>query len=312
MTPTDTHDPFDEELALPAFEDALWAALRAEHARTRRRVVRRDRASGVVGGRRRGTAADPPIVVPVDAPRRRHRALRRGLAAAAVVAVLAGVGAVVADDGDDPRTVAGPSTTDAPTTTSAPAPLEDRIVIALDEAAAASVTATEERRGGVLVQQSWGDDVSGGRRILRYGEDEKALFDLGPADAPLPGGARLVEVVLRAVDHCFRQWSVAPGALIGGPLGDLARAVERGDLQPDGTAVVEDRELLVLRPVARSYEVDPETGLPDLDGEPARVRGRRDAGHLPRPRDAPARAGEVGDRDRHRDDHLVPAPPAPS
>jgi len=196
MTATDTPD--SPEIALPAFEDALWAALRAEHARAR--------ATGSPISSTSTTddveVLDPtPVVVPVDAPGRQRRALRRVLAAAAAVAVLAGIGVVAATRGDDGgTTVAGPST-ESPTTE--PLTIEEQAAAAMAPIEYSSVSVEDSYEDGVLVSRRWTDTLSFASRTVWYDADGDPTGETGVA-VPPTGEEPPREGVW--VDHCRRQW----------------------------------------------------------------------------------------------------------
>ncbi|HEX7131555.1 MAG TPA: hypothetical protein VF228_03225 [Iamia sp.] len=251
MTPTDT--PAPDEIALPAFEEALWSALRAEHAR----------AGESTANASTSTADDVEVLDPAPnaAPMVRRRA-RRALAVAAAVAVLGASAVLAARAGggdDDGTTVVRPVATD-PTTTLAP---EAQLAADLRELMLTTVVATESRVQGRLVRRGWADDVSGTRHGIEYGPDgETPEFELGLAEAPDPDGGFVANPLLRAVDHCSGQWSESAGPNMSSELRGLADQLDRGSAVIDGTDVVDGREMLVVRPVSSRFEIDPETGEP--------------------------------------------------
>jgi hypothetical protein len=224
MTPIDTDL---DEVALPTFEDDLWTALRAEHARCSR-------------GSHRG---------------------RRLLAAAAVVAVLAGVGGVVATGvarDDDPTTIAGPST-ETPTT-AAPLSLEERASAAMLAAIDETIVRTDgtDMAGGPLV--GFTDARTGAQRHVWYGPDGRVLGEQGSSGIPEPGSSEDPGGAI--VDHCARTfqdgWGMRSGTVLDSVGGDMGNGI----WVADGTEVVDGRELIRLRTWAEPDmpPPDPDTG----------------------------------------------------
>jgi hypothetical protein len=239
---TDTHD----EIALPAFEDALWSALRAEHARATAPST--------------SPADEVEVLDPLAAPPRRPL-VRRALAAAAAVALLGAAAVLAVRAGDDGGAAdVGPVATEADPTTTTLAP-EARLADALRELTTTHVVATDERVDDRLVRQSWSDDTSGTRHGIEYREDgERPRFELGLATGPDPEAGLLANPPMRAIDHCARQWAASGGPNLSSDLRRLADDLDEGRAVVDGTEVVAGRELLVVRPVSTRLEIDPETG----------------------------------------------------
>lgn len=248
MTPTDTPD----EVALPAFEDALWAALRAEHAAQAATAVPPSSTSTTDevevlddDGPDGDALARPPVVVPVDAGRRRHRALRRALAAAAAVAVLAGIGVVASTAGDDgTTTIAGPSTEAPPALT-----IEEQARRVLAPLADTTVSIEETYEDGVLVARRWSDARSGSTRTVWYDAAGRPTGELGPTVPPgddLPGEAAWV-------DHCRSEWGVEPVAVLqSSELEVVVEDLGLGALVSDGREAVDGRERVRLRAVTEA------------------------------------------------------------
>jgi hypothetical protein len=247
MTPTDTPD----DLALPAFEDALWAALRAEHAAQARPLAPPSSTSTTdeVEVLDDDGFAGPPVVVPVDAGRRRHRALRRALAAAAAVAVLGGIGVVASTAGDDGTTaIAGPST-EAPEEIG----IEEQARRALDPLAFDSVSIEETYEDGVLVARRWSDSRTMDERTVWYDPQGQPTGELGlvapPGDEPSREAAW--------VDHCRRERGTGPlsyhqsSAFIV-----VTKDLGLGALVSDGREVVDGRELVRLRSVREEVALE--------------------------------------------------------
>jgi hypothetical protein len=228
MTPTDTDiQDAPDEVALPAFEDALWSALRTE----RRRYQRAGRRSRV-------------------------------LVAAAVVAVLAGAGAVAAtrDDGTG-TTTAGPSTDTTASTTTVPLTLEQRAAAAIIARAPESVV-REDVDSGITYSQ-WGDGLTLAMRTVYTAPDGRVLGEQGQTrlpdpDDPVEPGEPGEGV---AVNHCRRTVIRGSDFLGGTILGWLGSDMERGIWASDGTEVIDGRELIRLRTWAEADmpAPDPET-----------------------------------------------------
>jgi hypothetical protein len=254
-TDTDSTPAAPDEIALPGFEDALWAALRAEHA---------EHAGGPASSTATADAVEvhepTPIVVPVDATGRRHRALRRVLAAAAAVAVLAGIGVVVATGGEDGdgTTVAGPSTESTPEPT-----LEEQISAAM---LAADAEGLIERSVGSGPRMPTYTEVLDPRsRALRqvwYGADGRVLAEQG-AGSLTPTDPDTGDLGGGVVDHCARTFTPGWGMSTNTTLQSVGSDMERGIWAVDGTEVVDGRELIRLRTWtdADMPMPDPDTGM---------------------------------------------------
>jgi hypothetical protein len=257
----DTHDaPTPDEIALPVFEDALWGALRAEHATLTSSTSPADDVEVPAA------IVDPdPLVDPTALPVGRRRTGRRVLAAAAAVAVLAGIGVVATTRGDDGgTTVAGPST-EAPTTTE-PLTIEAQIAATLDPIVDSSVSVESAYEDGVLVSRRWTDSLSWATRTVWYDSAGNLTGDSGMASAPT-GEMPPQDGVW--VDHCRREWGTtrigfrmsSDLAVVAGDIGraifadghevlDDERGIDPDDIRPDQL----ERRI--------TYLVDPETLLP--------------------------------------------------
>jgi hypothetical protein len=238
-----TSSPIDE-IALPRFEDRLWAELADEHEEHRARFAG-----------------------PGGPGRSRHRRrVRRSLAVgvAAVAAAAAVFATVVVQRPDAPP--GGGDGTD----------LATRIVSAMEEAAATSVVHVAQDNTSYGDDETWTDETTGAFRSLQHDDAGGPLFDSGAAAVP---GEPDPDVPVRTVDYCFDEYTEGAAALPVGP-GSATRWVqnylERGWLVEDGTEVVDGRELIRLREVPdEEYGtpgqepgyvlVDPETYRPVLN-----------------------------------------------
>jgi hypothetical protein len=298
VTTTDTHGPADpaDEFALPAFEEALWSALRAEHARAA--------ASATIAST--STADDVEVLDPIARSPRRPP-LRRSLAAAAAVALVgmaAALGVRAGGDGEaDERPVATDVSSTEPSTTgpSTTVPVEEQAAAALTDLAATNVVGTEERTGGVLVSRGWADQSSGAVHTIGYLTDgESPGFELGLASPIDPDGGLLVDPVLRAIDHCARQHSEDVGPTMSGfdALSRLAQDLREGRAIIDGTEQLEEGQMLVVRPVHTRIPFDVETGETSIPDPPETTIETYQATYLDPETYAPVltRQFAVGDR----------------
>jgi hypothetical protein len=259
VTPTDT-DPMPaapDEVALPAFEDTLWAVLRVEHAAARTSTTTPPETTTDVAG----DLGTRPVIVPVDASRRRHRGLRRALAAAAIVAVLAGVGFVASTAGDDPATVAGPAPDPvAPSTEPVPGEptVEQRAAATMLGQVETTIVMTQVREGGTVVIRTWNDGATRARRQVHYDAAGEPTTDVGPQAV----GSEDAPADWWAVDRCGRRYRAMGPALESSLLAFVGGDLESGKAVVVGSEVVDGRALLAVRwwredvPVA----LDPATG----------------------------------------------------
>jgi hypothetical protein len=247
-TPTD-------ELAMPHFEEQLWAEIRAHHeaGAWTRPAAARDRVPAMVAGR----------------PAIHRRAARRSLAAAAALAVIAAAGALSSIGGDE-GTGRGsrPESSDAP----AAGDIETRTIAAIDEALADSIIHTVGDVGG---HEVWYDGATRASRTLHRDRDRRPLWEVGPAVAPLPDDQPGAAVASRQINHCSLEYAeVASFRLTELPASDPATIRDRladGTLVADGTEVVDGQDLIRLveaTPASPSrdiiYYVDPDTYRPVL------------------------------------------------
>ncbi len=245
----------DDEVALPAFEDALWAVLRTEHAE------HHGHAGATISSTATADAVEvhepTPIVVPVDATGRRHRALRRVLAAAAAVAVLAGIGVVVATgDGGGGTTVAGPSTESTPEPT-----LEERAAAAMLAVADDVIQRSVASGPQMSTSATFNDPRSAAMRQVWYAADGRVLAEQG-AGRLTPTDADTGDLGGGIVDHCARTFTPGWGMSTSTTLQSIGSDMERGIWAVDGTEVVDGRELIRLRTWtdADMPSPDPDTG----------------------------------------------------
>lgn len=262
MTPTDLTPPDldpDDEVALPSFEAALWAELRAEHART---VAT---ASGSAGSGSDGT------------DHRRARGARslpvgRWAAGAAAAVLLVAAGAVVvtrggADDGE--RTVVRP--VDDPTTTTAPVPIDLQVAAVVERLLAENVVlATTIGADGMVEQEAWSDDATGALRIRSYQDDGQPKLDMGWASRPPADPGVVVDPQGLTVDACAGQYAYGVVPTVSGDLANVAMQIRRSRMVPDGTVVVDGEELLRFRAISLGFatpeELDHEMPTPTLPG----------------------------------------------
>jgi hypothetical protein len=244
----------DDELALPGFEERLWDALVARHPAN---------AADHPGG-----AAGHPV------GDHRSRRSRRTLAlVAATLVVGAAVGAaVLAVDDDRPTTSIAPTL--QPTTTESarvapgngdggvqsPAPgVPETPPTTADHPRTRpdAVVVVEQRNVEGHVDRSWTDEATGRRRDLQLDAAGNPVFDSGwmSIDETEAG----ITIRSRDVDYCFQQYQEydwGPPAEPGGEMPDwhldVRDDVDLGILVPDGTEVIDGRELLRYR--APGYE----------------------------------------------------------
>ena len=268
MATTDTsHDQPTDELAMPHFEEQLWAQIQARHED---------------GTWTRPPATPSPVPPTVPAPTVVHRrAVRRSLAAAAALAVIAAAAAlstIGGNGGGGGGTTAGRHP-DAAATPAADE-IETRTIAAIDEALADSIVHTVDDfadNSEIGDNESWYDEGSGTERWVARNPDGTPSYDVGPAVAPAPDDEPTATVMGREVDHCASQyaeskWLTSPPLNEAGMIRDL---LADGGLIADGTEVVDGRDLIRLReamavatpggpPQVRDavYYVDPETYRP--------------------------------------------------
>ena len=296
----------EEELAVPRFEDRLWAELAALHGDA---------------GRERTT---------------RHRRLPFVVAAAAVlvVAVVAVVAGVLARPRPEVVVGTGPGTVPRPGTTIPSVPPStallplvtvpsaepydlSRVVAALAVPSDGIVHTTDQDG------ESWYDPVTGARRGMRRGSDGRVQLDSGwpvaptlddPPDADLrrpnsafhtcdPGTRMLLDEKgalhpcdpgavppqpthrSRTVDHCRRLYAEQDVPVVADPgLGYIGLYIQSGHIVQDGRVLVDGRELVRIRNLAGNfvYLIDPVSALPVVeirqlssDGEPDVTRYER-------------------------------------
>jgi hypothetical protein len=271
----------DDELVLPHFEDRLWVELARLHSDLD------ERAAGITDGGRRGGSADLP-------GGHRRGPNRRRLLTAMVAAVAAGVavgGAALLAGGDDgPSTSIAPPAQPAPSTaTTVPAqrgedgapdawtssepptgiPPTSSTTVEHPRTRSDAVVFVEQRNAGGHVDHRWVDEATGRNRDLQLDAAGSPVLDSGWLDVEeTPAG---LSFRIRAVDYCFAEyletdWTPPARPNNGTPdwHEDVRGAVDGGVLIPDGTEVVDGRELLRYR--APSYEgvtwADPNTYAP--------------------------------------------------
>ena len=243
----------NDELAMPHFEEQLWAEIRAHHEDgtwTRpAAVAARDRVPATVAGR----------------PAIHRRAARRSLAAAAALAVIAAAGALSATSGGD-----SDGTGD----------IETRTIAALDEVLDDSIVYTVGQIDGVAVHEGWYDKTS---RFLSRDPDGTPVSDWGPGVAPEPDGDPSADEVNRQVDYCASEYTdrtdLRVVVISENEAETMRDNLADGSLVADGTEVVDGQELIRLAAAAPTppltevvYYVDPTTYRPVLvrissDGE---------------------------------------------
>jgi hypothetical protein len=217
-TPTD-FEP-DDQLVLPHFEEQLLSQLLEER-----------------GGE--------PILVPLVARRRSPRAPRRALvAAAAAVVAAAGIAGAVAVRDDDRASVS--------TVTQSDPELKASIIAAIDATATNTVVHTTQSGG----MQLWHDPVSGLLRNSTVGADTWGQQDMGPAvapaiDAPAAPLGTAPAVRVRRVDHCVGQYAEKdePWFNMASEAQSFEDELKADHFVPDGTEIVDGRELIRLRAV---------------------------------------------------------------
>lgn len=255
----------DDEIALPRFEDRMWAALAAEH-----RARRRDDAFGapVVEWRHLGSRHLGSQHLGSRRRRRIPRSLAVGAGAvAAAAAVFAAVVAVRPDGGAN-----GYRATTEEASGGAVAPeLATRIIAATEEAAETMVVHTLQDNTSYGDDEMWRDETTGGVRMLQHEEDGAPSLDTGPVTAPSPGdGPSSQPIPNRTVDYCFSEYAegVQPSLSIGAGSGTewVQNALEWGWWTEDGTQVVDGRELLRFREMLSDVNANPPPG-PDGDQE---------------------------------------------
>ncbi|MGH9229386.1 MAG: hypothetical protein ACRD07_11805 [Acidimicrobiales bacterium] len=258
----------DDELVLPHFEDRLWVELARLHPDPD------ERAAAIT-----------------DGPDRRRRLLT-AVAAAVAAGVAVGGAALLASGGDGPSTSIAPPAQPAPSTapaTTDPAqpgvdappgpwitsdavtgiPPTPPTTVEHPRTRPDAVVFVEQRNAGGHVDHRWVDEATGRSRDLQLDADGSPVHDSGWLDVEeTPAG---LSFRIRAVDYCFAEyietdWTPPARPNNGTPdwHEDVRDDVDRGVLVPDGTEVVDGRELLRYR--APDYEgvtwADPNTYAP--------------------------------------------------
>lgn len=227
-----TNETFtDDDLVVPHFEDELWRVLAEAHE-----------------DRRRGTARLTPAV---DRAHRRtgRRLVLSGIGAAAAAATL--VVALSMQEGDD-----APATPEPDESAAIPADLVAKVGAATAEANATMIVVMTTTSG--VTYEAWADEVSGSVRMVIRNAAGEVVSDAHPATVPTDAPSDHKAV---AFDYCAKTYTEVDALIDGAPNASFTDFVQTGldtgTLVPDGTEVVDGKELirLVEKPLPSSESV---------------------------------------------------------